>query len=610
MNIEVLKEQKIPQTKISQLKKAGIEQLEDLMYYYPKKYIDRSSFTGIQPDGESIFLFQCDSVHMHNNRAMLVEAIGTLAGSAMQVRILWFNQSFLYSTVESTIGQLVLVAGIVKYMPAEPMFNKPERLEVAAPAVYDPAGADALKIYPSYKKVPGMAEDYLVKLIRIACDILGPAEETIPDAIISRHGLMSHADMVMNLHDPANPNALNEALRRKRWDDLLYFALRIEMNNRKVPRGSVYNLTSLSEMNKVRDALPFQLTDDQAKALAGAIDYIRTGRRLNALVQGDVGCGKTIVALLLMIAFATNGYQAVLMAPTQILARQHYEKLCQICDPLNIPVAFVGGGKLRKKEQDALEANLANGEYRLVVGTQALLEGKYQFRNLALVVEDEEHKYGVLQRAALTEKAAGGTHTVTIKFLGDKDHKPSEATVTVVVDKAPCSIDFDSQVVVYGTDYDFTLVKNPADVETVNFMVGLDLLDVDGKTVTPYVHVVLPGWLGEILDGATTVWETWEGDVSRNHYSPGAVCQWLFDTVGGIRPDGENRFVVKPVPGGSLTFAKTSYKSHYGSVESSWEKNGPETVFTVTVPANTTARLMLPDGSSWVLNAGTHTYTV
>lgn len=159
-------------------------------------------------------------------------------------------------------------------------------------------------------------------------------------------------------------------------------------------------------------------------------------------------------------------------------------------------------------------------------------------------------------------------------------------------------------------------------VEDGNYHVGtgflstvflLSVLTEAGETEVAYKmleNTEKPGWLGEILDGATTVWETWEGDVSRNHYSPGAVCQWLFDTVGGIRPDGENRFVVKPVPGGSLTFVKTAYKSLYGSVESSWEKRGAETVFTVTVPANTTARLILPDGNSWVLNAGTHTYTV
>lgn len=141
----------------------------------------------------------------------------------------------------------------------------------------------------------------------------------------------------------------------------------------------------------------------------------------------------------------------------------------------------------------------------------------------------------------------------------------------------------------------------------------LPVLTEAGKTETAYKmleNTEKPGWLGEILDGATTVWENWEGTASHNHYSPGAVCQWLFDTVGGIHPDGEKRFVIHPIPGGSLTHAKVSYKSIYGMVESSWEKQEDKTVFTVTVPANCTARLMLPDGCSWVLETGNHTYSV
>lgn len=118
-----------------------------------------------------------------------------------------------------------------------------------------------------------------------------------------------------------------------------------------------------------------------------------------------------------------------------------------------------------------------------------------------------------------------------------------------------------------------------------------------------------PGWLYEVCQGATTVWETWEGDVSHNHYSPGAVCQWLFDTVAGIRPDGENRFVIQPIPGGSLTHAKASYRSIYGTVESGWKKQEGKTVYTITIPANTTARLILSNGDIRVLTPGTHTYT-
>lgn len=119
-----------------------------------------------------------------------------------------------------------------------------------------------------------------------------------------------------------------------------------------------------------------------------------------------------------------------------------------------------------------------------------------------------------------------------------------------------------------------------------------------------------PGWLAEILDNATTVWETWEGDVSQNHYSPGAVCQWLFDSVAGIRPDGENHFVLSPIPGGTLTHAKAVYQSVYGLVESGWIKTDMNCAFTVKVPSNTTAMLILPNGDSFELTAGTHSFTV
>lgn len=117
-----------------------------------------------------------------------------------------------------------------------------------------------------------------------------------------------------------------------------------------------------------------------------------------------------------------------------------------------------------------------------------------------------------------------------------------------------------------------------------------------------------PGWLGEILDGATTIWENWEGDCSQNHYSMGAVCQWLFETVGGICPDGENAFIIKPVPGGTLTYANISYRSIYGMVKSSWKKNGEQIEYHIEIPANTKARIVLPDGTEERVEAGCYTY--
>ena len=117
-----------------------------------------------------------------------------------------------------------------------------------------------------------------------------------------------------------------------------------------------------------------------------------------------------------------------------------------------------------------------------------------------------------------------------------------------------------------------------------------------------------PGWLGEVLDGATTVWEDWEGDLSQNHYSPGAVCQWLFDTCAGIRVEGENHFVITPVPGGTLTHAEASYQSLYGEVKSRWEKTESGIQYSITIPSNCTAEIRLADGRTENVTAGKYEF--
>lgn len=139
----------------------------------------------------------------------------------------------------------------------------------------------------------------------------------------------------------------------------------------------------------------------------------------------------------------------------------------------------------------------------------------------------------------------------------------------------------------------------------------LPVLTEAGEAETTYrmlENTEKPGWLGEVLDGATTIWENWEGDLSQNHYSPGAVCQWLFDTCAGIQVEGENRFIIAPVPGGTLTHAEAHYLSPYGKVESRWEKTGNSIRYTITVPSNCTAEISLPDGQHFEVTAGVHEY--
>lgn len=399
----------IPEKKLKQLEKVNIHTAEDLLTFYPRRYADRTRLTGPDPNlQESVFLFHCNSVYVQNGKTMIIIAEGFDVGYQIPVSIKWFNQTYLYNEIKDYKRHNILVAGQVTNNAYRGGF------EVINPAVFDPEGENALGIYPVYRKVPGMAEEYLQNCILKAAELLGPPAETVPESFLVNHGLLSHSNMVKELHWPSDEALLKEAKRRKLMDDLLYFALRVELNYRGAAIGSPFNLPMIRTATAIRKNLPFELTADQAAAVEGMYNRIRSGGRVNALVQGDVGSGKTIVAFLLMIAMAENGHQAALMAPTNILAQQHYEKLSSLVKPYGIKVAFVSGQKLRKAEQQELEYSISSGEAKLIVGTQALLSDTYEFQNLALVVEDEEHKYGVMQRQALVEKAACGTHMVTI----------------------------------------------------------------------------------------------------------------------------------------------------------------------------------------------------
>lgn len=406
----------LPDNKTKQLVKAGFTSVEDLYTTYPRKYRDRTALTGIRLNGEeSVICVLLKTVSFYSNygRTSLVKALCIEKGTGTLLHVLWFNKQYLYEDLKPLENTYMILAGNIAFVTAA--YGNPDHYECNTPAFFLPLDAHPLRIYPEYKKVPGMSPEYYAeKCVKKAGLLLGKPDETLPESIVRQYGLMQTDDMIRNLHSPKSMDHLKAALNRKLWDDLIYFALRVELNYQGVSKGSAYTLNTLQKMNTIRNALPFELTEDQKSCLDESIRLIRDGRRLNALIQGDVGCGKTIIAILLMVAFSENGYQTALMAPTQILAQQHYDTLKSILDPYGFQIAFVSGQKLRKKEQEALEKGIQDGSYQIIVGTQALLSANYQFHNLALVIEDEEHKYGVLQKQALTEKASAGTHMVTM----------------------------------------------------------------------------------------------------------------------------------------------------------------------------------------------------
>lgn len=396
----------IPEKKVLQLQRTGIQTAEDLLYFWPKKYIGREKLTGIlPPDRESVLTVIPQSIKRGLAKTSFITAYCAEERTGVTIRVTWFNQIYRLPDIQAVKNKRVLVCGHVTRVPGGTDYS------ITAPAVFTDDIDGGLKIYPIYKTVKGMAASTLEQYIQSALTALSPLEDTLPAAL--RRGKMEYQEAVLQTHAPASETALERAQARLRWDDLVYFALRIELNYQSAALGSPYGIPFIRKTAAAIRSLPFALTADQDTAIRDILQTMRAGQRINALIQGDVGCGKTILAFLAMIAIAENGCQAALMAPTQILAKQHFDDLRALTEPLGIRAAYAGG-TMKKAEQRALAAGIASGEISLVVGTQALLSQGLQFKKLALVVTDEEHKYGVLQRESLVRKAADGTHVISM----------------------------------------------------------------------------------------------------------------------------------------------------------------------------------------------------
>ena len=236
--------------------------------------------------------------------------------------------------------------------------------------------------------------------------------ETIPAEVIEHYHLLRRSESLRKLHYPTDLPSVSKSIQRQLFEDILYFACSLEKNNRKISDGSQYNLRTMNLYHKLSESLPYNLTEDQKRVTEEILNDMKNGRRINALIQGDVGCGKSIVGFILMLAMAESTYQSVIMAPTLVLAEQHYTELKSYADRFGFNVAFIGGTQTAKEKRKLL-SKIESGEIQLIVGTHAVLSDKVKFKNLALCVIDEEHRFGVGQRRTLAEKARSGVHTVS-----------------------------------------------------------------------------------------------------------------------------------------------------------------------------------------------------
>ena len=396
-SIDVVKN--IGKTRAEQLNKLGIETVEDLIEYYPRDYEDRSRFVPVNE-------IEIGSVNTIRGRVLTspearrvrtITIVGVrIADGTGSIECVWFNQPYVKNQL--IVGKEYTFTGKV--------IQKFGRIQMESPD-YELVNADSLntgRIVPVYTVPKKMSQKVIRGCIKDAMDTVdGSLDEYMPESIIKEHNLCSREFAVRNIHFPENDKAFFKARRRLVFDELLFLQMHLlELKGNVCDKKTSVVINDFDD-SEIRNALGFSLTDAQEKVLNQIKNDFTTGFVMNRLIQGDVGSGKTAVAMISAYIAIKNGYQAVLMAPTDVLANQHYKSFCDTLEPLGIKCELLTSG-LKKKEKDKAYDNIATGYAKMIIGTHALIQEKVKYNNLGLVITDEQHRFGVRQREMLSEK--------------------------------------------------------------------------------------------------------------------------------------------------------------------------------------------------------------
>ena len=401
-------------------KELSIYTFSDLLEHYPHRHIDKTQvhkIGSISPATDFVQvvgILQQPSL-MGDKRArrliaQLVDETGTL-------ELAWFQGA---NWVQKNLvpGQKYLVFGKTGFFNGKPQMVHPE-IEIFTPA--KEGGKDYLEpVYPATEKLKarGLNGRQLAKLTYQLFSMIKPVDipENLPAHILSDYKLMNRYEAYSNIHFPVSDKAYKAALRRLKFEELFVAQVRlnlVRLARHQSSRGVVFEKVGDFFNTFYNQYLPFQLTGAQKRVLKEIRTDTARGRQMNRLLQGDVGSGKTIVALLSMLLAADNGFQSCLMAPTEILAQQHYHGLSALLKDMGVELALLTGSTKTAARKKIMQG-LQDGSLHFVVGTHAVIEEKVQFKNLGFVVVDEQHRFGVAQRAKLWEKALIPPHVLVM----------------------------------------------------------------------------------------------------------------------------------------------------------------------------------------------------
>ena len=387
---------------LSNLKSLGINTIYDLIYYFPRAYDDR---TNIKKIGELKFneyvVIKASVMSVVNltvrSGKKIVKAMVTDGTGIME--ILWFGMPYIKKSLR--IGEEYLFIGQTKKSAVFQLINPEYKLFSGQQKVSE---NEILPIYSSNKNI---TQNSLRKLVeKFLVNFLNYFEENIPKELIKEYKIMERKSAIKNIHYPVSMKEIEEAKRRFAIEELLILELGILKNRFIIENSNSKNYEVEGKKEKVKNfvsQLTFNLTNAQKKVIKEIYDEISNGKIVNRLIQGDVGSGKTVVAMVMLIYMAENGYQGALMAPTEILANQHYLGIKERLEKIGLRVELLTSSIKGKKKNEILEG-IANGDVDIVIGTHSLIEDDVIFKKLGLIVIDEQHRFGVNQRNKLREK--------------------------------------------------------------------------------------------------------------------------------------------------------------------------------------------------------------
>ncbi len=379
--------------------KLGVTTVEELLAFYPREY---DVYTAIQPiasvrEGNTVILEGTFTERPRMNSARNLKIISCrLRDVSGQIAVRWFNMPYLLHSLK--VGMRYILRGRITQKNGVLQMTQPKLL--SKEEYVNRLG----KLQPVYHLTAGLTNHMITKSVAAALKEYEPEPDFLPLEIRKKYNLIAHKKAVQAIHFPESKEAYAQARNRLTFEEFFLFSLALHrIKETKQEKTSDYRLERDELTKELLNRLPYTLTSGQEKVRQEIKHDLQSGKVMNRLIQGDVGSGKTVLAMLALLSAAENGYQGAIMAPTEVLAMQHYEEFMNYLSPLGVRVDLLVGSMTAAQKKKTME-RIANQETDILVGTHALIQEKVSYADLALIVTDEQHRFGVKQRELFSDK--------------------------------------------------------------------------------------------------------------------------------------------------------------------------------------------------------------